>query len=125
MVNTLTPGQAAYEARLASRAALLGHAYGIGQVNKHWAKLDEHEQVHEEAGAQAAIDAFLAGDSVSAESIREALAAQEPRLVSSGQQLAYDEDREAEEINAEDDGERDTARRMDALDEAARLEAGL
>ena len=59
---------------------------------------------------------------------------------SAGQQLAYDQDREAEEIAAEDDvftadaasldsdfdddGERDTARRMDALDEAARLEAG-
>jgi hypothetical protein len=31
-----------------------------------------------EAAAQAAIDAFLAGDSVSAESIREAVAAREP-----------------------------------------------
>ena len=42
-------------------------------------------------------------------------------------QLAAEEDREADEINAQDaddDGERDTARRMDALDEAARLEAG-
>jgi hypothetical protein len=53
-----TPGQAAYEARMASRAALLGHAYGIGQFNKPWAGLDEHDQAHEEAGGLAAVAAF-------------------------------------------------------------------
>jgi hypothetical protein len=78
-VSAPTPGQAAYEARMASRAALLGHAYGIGMFNKPWHGLDEQDQAHEETGAQAAIDVFLAGDSVSAESIREALAAQEPK----------------------------------------------
>ena len=51
------------------------------------------------------------------------------RAITGGQQLAYDEDAEADEMDdpdddadSDDDGERDTARRMDALDEAARLE---
>jgi hypothetical protein len=40
-----------------------------------------------------------------------------------GEMLPGDEG-EAADPEGEDDGERDTARRMDALDEAARLEAG-
>lgn len=57
---------------------------------------DEYWEANEsrgwEAAAQAAIDAFLDGDSVSAESIREALAAHEqpqpPKLAANPQDLA-------------------------------------
>ena len=55
-----TAGQAAYEARMASRAKLLGHAYGIGMFNHPWHGLDEQDQAHEEAGANAAIDFYRA-----------------------------------------------------------------
>lgn len=66
-----TPGQAAYEASLTVIGEDLdGEPWAWGSLTP---KLRQSWQ----AAAQAAIDAFLAGDSVSAESIREALAAQE------------------------------------------------
>ena len=78
--NAGTPGQAAYVTR---NLALKGnpddpndHAQVAGLWN-YW--LSPEERAAEEAGAQAAVDAFLAGDSVSAGSIREALAAREPQ----------------------------------------------
>ena len=87
-----------------------------------WYEAQGYGKPDEEFGAGEMADVFTAG----MQAQRDLDAAQHPKPVSTGQQLAYDEDREAEEIAREDDdGERDTARRMDALDEAARLEAGL
>lgn len=51
-----TPGQAAYEARLRSRAARLGHAYGIGQFRPTWDRMGDADRADEEAGAKAAIE---------------------------------------------------------------------
>lgn len=66
-MTAATPGQAAYEA----------HAGKMGGRRDAWGELPATYRDAWEAAAQAAIDAFLAGDSVSAESIREALAAHE------------------------------------------------
>lgn len=64
-----TPGQAAYEAFWTRESGFVVTPWGEA--------LSPSEREAWQAAAQAAIDVFLAGDSVSAESIREALAAQE------------------------------------------------
>ena len=80
MTAEKTPGQVSWTAR---NMALAGPGDQPGDVlaelDGAWDCLDPEEREAEEAGAQAAIDAFLAGDSVSAESIREALAAHEAK----------------------------------------------
>jgi hypothetical protein len=65
-VTAATPGRAAYEVWAGTAADWNG-------------RLNTFQQAGWETIAQAVIDVFLAGDSVSAESIREALAAQEPQ----------------------------------------------
>jgi hypothetical protein len=67
-VSAATPGEAAFEA----------HRDKLGGVRP-WSDVRDPEREVWEATGQAAIDAFLAGDSVSAGSIREALAAREPQ----------------------------------------------
>lgn len=65
-----TPGQAAYET-----------VYGdVGLLSGMWHDLEPFQRERWEAAAQAAIDVFLAGDSVSAESIREVLAIDPAKL---------------------------------------------
>lgn len=94
-----------------------GHAEFTGWME---AQGNPTGDVYAEYGQDDMAEAFAAG----------MRAARDLAAVSAGQQAAYAEDREADEINREDardddDGERDIARRMDALDEAARLEAEL
>jgi hypothetical protein len=59
------------------QAALLAYERALGGQTGSWKYLGPAGHAAWEAAAQAAIDAFLAGDSVSAESIREAIAARE------------------------------------------------
>jgi hypothetical protein len=59
---------------MASRAALLGHAYGIGMFNPPWHGLGEHDQAHEEAAARAAIAAQEPQPAPELAQVREALA---------------------------------------------------
>jgi len=61
-----------------AQAALLAYERALGGQTGSWKYLGPAGRAAWKAAVQAAIDAFLAGDSVSAESIREALAAQEP-----------------------------------------------
>lgn len=70
-----TPGQAAFEAW---EALIAPPGKPMTWESLQGAESRDYRAAWE-AAAQAAIDVFLAGDSVSAESIREALAAQEPQ----------------------------------------------
>jgi hypothetical protein len=80
-MTAATPGQAAYEAYQRAEASQLRSPEGrrLARQGKGWETLSAAGQSWWEAAAQAAIDVFLAGDSVSAESIREAIAAQQPQ----------------------------------------------
>jgi len=85
------------------------------------------------APADTGVDYAMA--SLAAETVMAAFAAQQPQpspepaavtaqAITAGQRTAHGEDADHYDPGdyADDDGERDTARRMDALDEAARLE---
>lgn len=86
------PGQAAYEAHRTVVAASLGLDLSgpddFDGAPGAWEALAPSGHAAWEAAAQAAVDVFLAGDSVSAESIREALAAQEQPAPGPGQDTA-------------------------------------
>jgi hypothetical protein len=71
--GTATSGQALWES-LRATAPL---EFGEDRLFETWGELPAKRRERLEAAASAAIDVFLAGDSVSAESIREAIAAQQ------------------------------------------------
>ena len=79
----MTPGRAAYEAWLNAVHP------GLGATPYSWEAIPQATRDAWEAAAQAAIDVFLAGDTVSAESIREATAAQERPAPGEAHQCDY------------------------------------